>query len=309
MGTGSVSAGTASRDATPRRTGSRFTRSTWRSTRGRSSATSKPGTHDERILLPLDHHGARSLGRGGHHPGRPDRRLAHPDHRGAAARDRERGHPPDHLDSHAAAYGAHARALHPRGERHLALARGMGAPGVPHRRAGRRHPRLQRRRPHRLVRLGVRGRLGPHRAVSPDRSEGASRRLMERVFVAVGGASAFIAVAAGAFGAHALRSRMSPQLLAAFATGARYQMYHALALLAVACALTRWPVPAVRAAGWLFVAGTLIFSRAPYLLAPPGVGIFGAGTPPGGVRVLPRLPPPPGGGGRSCAPPPLKPPT
>jgi len=109
---------------------------------------------------------------------------------------------------------------------------------------------------------------------------------MERVFVAVGGASAFIAVAAGAFGAHALRSRMSPELLAAFETGARYQMYHALALLAVACALTRWPVPAVRAAGWLFVAGTVIFSGSLYLLALTGVRIFGAVTPLGGLAFL-----------------------
>src|SRR2546426_8729757 len=150
----------------------------------------------------------------------------------------------------------------------------MGAPGVTHRRSGRRHPRLYRRRPHRLVRLGVRGRLGPHRAVSPDRSEGASRRLMERVFVAVGGASAFIAVAAGAFGAHALRSRMSPELLAAFASGARYQMYHALALLAVARSLTRWPGPAARAAGWLFVAGNVDFFPAPGLPGRPGGWAF-----------------------------------
>jgi uncharacterized membrane protein YgdD (TMEM256/DUF423 family) len=109
---------------------------------------------------------------------------------------------------------------------------------------------------------------------------------MERVFAVVGGASAFIAVAVGAFGAHALRSRLAPELLAAFETGARYQMYHALALLAVAWALTRWPVPAVRAAGWLFVAGTVIFSGSLYLLALTGVRIFGAVTPLGGLAFL-----------------------
>jgi len=109
---------------------------------------------------------------------------------------------------------------------------------------------------------------------------------MERLFAVVGGVSAFIAVAAGAFGAHALRSRLGPELLAAFETGARYQMYHALALLAVASALTRWPVPAVRAAGWLFVAGTVLFSGSLYLLALTGVRSFGAVTPLGGLALL-----------------------
>ena len=109
---------------------------------------------------------------------------------------------------------------------------------------------------------------------------------MDRVFAALGGASAFIAVAAGAFGAHALRSRLSPELLAAFETGARYQMYHALALLAVAWAMTRWPVPAVRAAGWLFVAGTVIFSGSLYLLALTGTRTVGAVTPLGGLAFL-----------------------
>ena len=109
---------------------------------------------------------------------------------------------------------------------------------------------------------------------------------MERLFAVVGGVSAFIAVAAGAFGAHALRSRLGPELLAAFETGARYQMYHALALLAVASALTRWPVPAVRAAGWLFVAGTVLFSGSLYLLALTGVRSFGAVTPLGGLAWL-----------------------
>ncbi len=109
---------------------------------------------------------------------------------------------------------------------------------------------------------------------------------MDRLFAALGGASAFIAVAAGAFGAHALRARLAPDLLAAFETGARYQMYHALGLLAVAWAVTRWPVPAVRVAGWLFVAGTVIFSGSLYLLALTGVRGFGAVTPLGGLAFL-----------------------
>jgi uncharacterized membrane protein YgdD (TMEM256/DUF423 family) len=109
---------------------------------------------------------------------------------------------------------------------------------------------------------------------------------MERVFAALGGASAFIAVAAGAFGAHALRSRLPPDLLPVFETAARYQMYHALALLAVAWAQTRWPAPAVRAAGWLFVAGTVIFSGSLYVLALTGVRGWGAVTPLGGLAFL-----------------------
>jgi len=109
---------------------------------------------------------------------------------------------------------------------------------------------------------------------------------MDRLFATLGAVSALLAVAAGAFGAHALRSRLSADLLAAFETGARYQMYHALALLLVAWAATRWPGPPVRAAGWLFVAGTVIFSGSLYLLALTGARGFGAVTPVGGLAFL-----------------------
>ncbi|HEX4573502.1 MAG TPA: DUF423 domain-containing protein [Gemmatimonadales bacterium] len=109
---------------------------------------------------------------------------------------------------------------------------------------------------------------------------------MDRLFATLGGASAFVAVAAGAFGAHALRARLSPDRLAVFETGARYQIYHALALWAVAWAVTRWPGPAVRAAGWLFVAGTVIFSGSLYLFALTGARAFGAVTPLGGLALL-----------------------
>ena len=109
---------------------------------------------------------------------------------------------------------------------------------------------------------------------------------MDRLFATLGAVSALLAVAAGAFGAHALRRRLSADLLAAFETGARYQMYHALALLLVAWAATRWPGPPVRAAGWLFVAGTVIFSGSLYLLALTGARAFGAVTPVGGLAFL-----------------------
>jgi uncharacterized membrane protein YgdD (TMEM256/DUF423 family) len=109
---------------------------------------------------------------------------------------------------------------------------------------------------------------------------------MDRFFAVMGAVSAFVAVAAGAFGAHALRARLTPEHLATFETGVRYQMYHALALLFVAWAVTRWPVPPVRAAGWCFAGGTLVFSGSLYLLALTGVRAFGAITPLGGLAFL-----------------------
>lgn len=109
---------------------------------------------------------------------------------------------------------------------------------------------------------------------------------MDRLFFGLGAASAFIAVAAGAFGAHALRARLSPDLLATFETGARYQMYHALALLAAAWATTRWPGSLIQWAGWLFVIGTVLFSGSLYALALSGVRWLGAVTPFGGVAFL-----------------------
>ena len=109
---------------------------------------------------------------------------------------------------------------------------------------------------------------------------------MDRLFFALGSASAFLAVAAGAFGAHALRARLSPEYLAVFDTAARYQMYHALGLVAVAWAASRWPGPLVRWAGWLFVAGTLLFSGSLYTLSLTGIRWFGAITPLGGAAFL-----------------------
>ncbi len=93
-------------------------------------------------------------------------------------------------------------------------------------------------------------------------------------------------MAAGAFGAHALRARLDPSALAIFETAARYQMYHALALLAVAWAMSRWPSSMLHAAGWLFLAGIVLFSGSLYALALTGVRGLGAITPLGGVAFL-----------------------
>jgi uncharacterized membrane protein YgdD (TMEM256/DUF423 family) len=109
---------------------------------------------------------------------------------------------------------------------------------------------------------------------------------MDKGFALAGSLSAFIAVAAGAFGAHALRARLSPVLLAVYETAARYQMYHALALLAVAFATTRWPGAPVRAAGWLFLGGTVLFSGSLYLLALTQARWLGAVAPVGGLLLL-----------------------
>lgn len=109
---------------------------------------------------------------------------------------------------------------------------------------------------------------------------------MDRIFFALGSLSAGIAVAAGAFGAHALRARLSVADLAIFETAARYQMYHALALLAVAWAFQRWPGALVLWAGWSFVVGTLIFAGSLYLMVFTGQRWLGAVTPLGGVAFL-----------------------
>jgi uncharacterized membrane protein YgdD (TMEM256/DUF423 family) len=109
---------------------------------------------------------------------------------------------------------------------------------------------------------------------------------MDRLFLGIGAISAGLAVALGAFAAHGLRARLSAEALQTFETGARYHMYHALALLAVAWAVTRWPGTAVTAAGWLFVAGTLIFSGSLYALSLSGVRWLGAITPLGGVCFI-----------------------
>lgn len=108
----------------------------------------------------------------------------------------------------------------------------------------------------------------------------------DKVFFALGAVSALIGVAAGAFGAHGLKTRLEPELLGVFEVGARYQMYHAFALVACAWAATRWPGALVIAAGWLFVAGTLVFSGSLYALALTGVRALGAITPLGGLALI-----------------------
>jgi len=109
---------------------------------------------------------------------------------------------------------------------------------------------------------------------------------MDRIFFVIGSLLAAIAVGLGAFGAHALRATLTAADLATFETAVRYQMYHALALLAVAWAVTRWPSSGVTVAGWAFVAGILIFSGSLYVLVLTGQRWLGAVTPLGGLAFL-----------------------
>ena len=107
------------------------------------------------------------------------------------------------------------------------------------------------------------------------------------LYATLGAISGFLSVLLGAFAAHGLKARLAPDLLAVFETGVRYQFYHALALLAVAWAIDRSGGGALpRAAGLLFVIGTVIFSGSLYALALSGLRWLGAITPFGGTAFL-----------------------
>jgi uncharacterized membrane protein YgdD (TMEM256/DUF423 family) len=110
---------------------------------------------------------------------------------------------------------------------------------------------------------------------------------MDRTFLLIGAVLGFLGVAFGAFGAHALKARLSPEMLAVFETGVRYQMYHTFALLIVAAAIGHiGDARLLVMAGWFFFAGILLFSGSLYALALTGVGILGAVTPIGGLLFL-----------------------
>jgi uncharacterized membrane protein YgdD (TMEM256/DUF423 family) len=100
--------------------------------------------------------------------------------------------------------------------------------------------------------------------------------------VALGAINAAVAVAAGAFAAHGLRERLTARSLEIFETGARYHMYHALAMIAAGLLVAR----GAQTAGWLFQAGIVVFSGSLYALALSDVKILGAITPIGGVAFL-----------------------
>jgi uncharacterized membrane protein YgdD (TMEM256/DUF423 family) len=111
-------------------------------------------------------------------------------------------------------------------------------------------------------------------------------RPMDRTFLLVGAVAGFLGVGLGAFGAHGLRSRVSPEMLAVFETGVRYHMYHALALVATSLLMARMSGWLMTTAGWCFTAGIVLFSGSLYLLAITGVTVLGAITPIGGLAFL-----------------------
>lgn len=109
---------------------------------------------------------------------------------------------------------------------------------------------------------------------------------MDRIFLMIGAVMGALGVGAGAFAAHGLKGQLTPDLLAVFETGARYQMIHALALLAVSLVVARTPHPALTFSGWLFIVGVVVFSGSLYVLAITGVRWLGAITPIGGLAMI-----------------------
>ncbi len=110
---------------------------------------------------------------------------------------------------------------------------------------------------------------------------------MRRRFFFFGGLFGGLGVVLGAFAAHTLKGRLTPELLATFETGVKYQTYHALALLIVALVpARRYASTLLTVSGWLFVLGTLLFSGSLYLLTLGGMEWLGAITPVGGTALI-----------------------
>ena len=109
---------------------------------------------------------------------------------------------------------------------------------------------------------------------------------MVRYWFVTGCVMAGLGVTAGAFGAHALKQRLPEDLLAVFETAVRYQMYHALGLLAVAFSMNRWPDGNFQVAGWLLLLGIILFSGSLYALCLTRIRVLGAITPFGGLCFL-----------------------
>jgi uncharacterized membrane protein YgdD (TMEM256/DUF423 family) len=110
---------------------------------------------------------------------------------------------------------------------------------------------------------------------------------MMKTFLLLGSLSAFLGVALGAFGAHGLKDRISPEMLTVWQTAVQYHLVHALALVLIAILCQLLPEPSmVRIAGWLLLAGTLLFSGSLYAMVLSGTRMLGAITPFGGIAFL-----------------------
>ncbi|MEK6771340.1 MAG: DUF423 domain-containing protein [Pseudomonadota bacterium] len=111
--------------------------------------------------------------------------------------------------------------------------------------------------------------------------------ILYKPFILIGSIAALLAVVFGAFGAHALKARVGADLLAVFQTGVQYHFYHALGLILVGILAASLPTAGwTRAAGWLMLAGIVIFSGSLYLLALTGQRWLGMITPIGGVAFI-----------------------
>lgn len=110
---------------------------------------------------------------------------------------------------------------------------------------------------------------------------------MFKLFTSLGSINALIAVMLGAFGAHALKSRLSPEMMEIFQTGVQYHFYHALGLLAVGIIAYHLPDSGwLKWSGWLMLAGIIIFSGSLYILSTTGIKWLGAITPIGGTAFI-----------------------
>lgn len=113
--------------------------------------------------------------------------------------------------------------------------------------------------------------------------------MIVKLFIIAGAVNAFLAVALGAFGAHALKEKLSEKYLAIWETAVQYQMFHALALIAIGILMSSkliGPVSSLNTAGYLMIAGIVLFAGSLYVLSLTGIGILGAITPIGGVAFL-----------------------
>ncbi len=110
---------------------------------------------------------------------------------------------------------------------------------------------------------------------------------MPNLFIPLGACAGLLAVALGAFGAHALRDRLDAYAMGVFETAVQYHFYHALALLAVGMlVLQQGSSPLLRSSGWLFLVGLLLFSGSLYALSLTGIRWLGAITPLGGLALI-----------------------
>ncbi|NPU95234.1 MAG: DUF423 domain-containing protein [Gammaproteobacteria bacterium] len=108
-----------------------------------------------------------------------------------------------------------------------------------------------------------------------------------KTFIVIGAVAMALGVVLGAFGAHGLKSRLTPDLLAVYQTGVEYHLYHALGLILVGILVVQFPhISGLKVGGWLLLAGILVFSGSLYVLAISGVRWLGAVTPIGGLAFI-----------------------